>query len=40
MTKAFLDDIIEVEDLDTSGIIKQKKMAIACNNKLEMYSEI
>lgn len=32
MTNVFLNDIIGVEDLGTSGIIKQKKMAIAINN--------
>lgn len=31
-TKVFLNDIIGVEDLGTSGIMKQKKMAIASNN--------
>jgi hypothetical protein len=32
VAKVFLNDIIGVEDLGTSGIIKQKKMAIASNN--------
>lgn len=40
VTKVFLNDIIGVEDLGTSGIIRQKKMAIASNNEPEMYSEI
>lgn len=41
VTKVFLNDIIGVENLGTSGIIKQKKMAIASNNnEPEMYSEI
>ena len=32
VAKVFLNDIIGVENLGTSGIIKQKKMAIASNN--------
>lgn len=41
VTKVFPNDIIGVEDSGTSGIIKQKKMAIASNNnEPEMYSEI
>ncbi len=32
VAKVFLNAIIGVEDLGTSGIIKQKKMAIASNN--------
>lgn len=41
VTKVFLNDIMGVEDLGTSGIIRQKKMAIASNNnEPEMYSEI
>ena len=32
VAKVFLNDIIGVEDLGTSGIIKQKKMAIASNS--------
>ena len=40
MTNVFLNDIIGVEDLGTSGIIKQKKMAIAINNEPELNSEI
>lgn len=40
VTKVFLNDIIGVEDLGTSGIIRQKKMAITSNNEPEMYSEI
>lgn len=39
VTKVFLNDIIGVEDLGTSGIIRQK-MAITSNNEPEMYSEI
>ena len=41
VTNVFLNDIIGVEDLGTSGIIKQKKMAIAINNnEPELNSEI
>ena len=40
VAKVFLNDIIGVEDLGTSGIIRQKKMAITSNNEPEMYSEI
>ncbi len=32
VAKVFLNDIIGVENLGISGIIKQKKMAIASNN--------
>ena len=40
VTQVFLNAIIGVEDVGTSRIIKQKKMAIASNNEPEMYSEI
>lgn len=41
MTNVFLNDIIGVENLGTSGIIKQKKMVIAINNnEPELNSEI
>ena len=41
VAKVFLNDIIGVEDWGTSGIIKQKKMAIAINNnEPELNSEI
>ena len=41
VTKVFLNDIMGVEDLGTSGIIRQKKMAIASNNnEPKMYSEL
>ena len=41
VTKVVLNDIMGVEDLGTSGIIKQKKMVIAINNnEPELNSEI